>query len=299
MVGLPKEMTAEEAAAELAYEELRQKWAEEEHRRELLYIRTQQERELKMQMLRSRAQSRACVDLTADSNDEGDVKIKTELHTEHELGSGSAIQPMPSALQVLQMPAPSRASTRSMPRTGEQMSVPATNTVQHENDSFRPGNNFAGFKSKFADFTCPYPEQLPTIVKDPNGIPGRDYIELRCGECGANFGRNRTFIKGAWGFYAHLKSIHDKKYPKGTLPSAAQLVDMCAYRAVSRQEVESLRRQKSKIEVVLSPGAEDDHPSKRKRNKSEVHGKTSELGRRSAKSPRKERRTKSPTQEKS
>ncbi|KAM3419525.1 hypothetical protein BST61_g2868 [Cercospora zeina] len=272
-----KDMTADEAAAELACEEIRQRWAEEEHRRESIYLRNQQERELKMQMLRNRAQSKTTIDLSVDSDDEGDVKIKTEAQADRAFEPGSAYQEASNLIRAVETPTLSRASTRSVPQFGRLMGTPAVQVAGEKNSRAISNNERKKGNSKFAAFPAPYPEHLPTIIDDPNGVPGRDYIELRCGKCGANFGRGQAFMRGPWGFHSHIRSIHSKEFRKGKFPSIAKIVEICAYRALSRQEVESLRREQTKIDIVPSPGAEADHPLKRKRKKDEKHDKSTNV----------------------
>ncbi|KAF2207655.1 hypothetical protein CERZMDRAFT_102142 [Cercospora zeae-maydis SCOH1-5] len=279
-----EDMTAEEAATELACEEIRQKWAEDEYRRESIYLKDQQERELKMQMLRSRAKSKSFIDLSFDSNDENDVKVKTEAQADRTFEPGSAYQETSSRKRAVEMPTLSHTSTRLVPQFGRLMDTPAERASSEKNSRAGSSNELKKGNYRFADFSAPYPEHLPTIIDDPNGVSGQDYIELRCGKCGANFGRSQTFIRGPWGFHSHIRSIHSKAFPKGRFP---EIVEICAYRALPRQEVESLRRGQVKIDIVPSPGAEADHPLKRKRNGEWKQGestnvKSSRNGRRSA-----------------
>ncbi|PIA93701.1 hypothetical protein CB0940_03862 [Cercospora beticola] len=163
-----------------------------------------------------------------------------------------------------------RKESSSTPNAGSGMIRAAGPREQPPN----PENMFTPFRPPFKD--------LPTIINDPYGTHGRDYIELRCGLCNANTGRGRTFMKGVHGLHTHIRSIHYAEVMRRMekFPSAEEVVQMCAYRSLTREEVEQIRRDPLQIEVVVGPAADAEHPSRRSRNRSSKGSKGAESGRR-------------------
>ncbi|PPJ54660.1 hypothetical protein CBER1_07674 [Cercospora berteroae] len=179
----------------------------------------------------------------------------------------------------IQVPTPS--SSRSVGPNGlnESSSTPnaGSGTIRAagpRQEPSNPGNVFTPFRPPFED--------LPTIINDPNGTHGRNYVELRCGLCNANTGRGRTFMKGVHSFHTHIRSVHYAEIMKRMekFPSAKEVAQICAYRSHTRKEVEHLRRDPTLIEAVMGPAAEAEHPSRRSRNRCPKKSKGAELGRR-------------------